>query len=392
MIKLNFNFDQTFLNDYFDYCYQSFISGEITKARDLINDENLKSVFDLIFNKDDIRYLVECPAEDLEKAIHTFFELLPILAERFFYTYLLRKIKVPQNCIQLPVKSCNFEITVKNTIDELVKLNINYSNLVLTPSYIKDLKCKEISLSKKKRILCRLENIARGNSSLTNKNIEKFPDWVNSIECIFSYSKMVDRYGYLLSENADTNICAYCGLEDIQLYNTDKIQVRADLDHFYPKSKFPFLAISIFNLIPSGTICNQKHKRNAPMLGFMHPCIDSLQDEVLFKFSIGDKTKIKDTLRIDVVQNNNFKDKNISLFKIKYLYDGHNGLRHWFHVLHKLREFHRANGDDLSAIDFRSIQWESVITLDEPITKVSAQKFKVDAINDLFEAKLKVTT
>ncbi|HDO1331875.1 TPA: hypothetical protein P2Q98_004678, partial [Aeromonas veronii] len=213
MIKLNFNFDQNFRDEYFDYCYQTFISDGIIKVRDLIKDENSIWIFDIIFNKDDIRYIVECPADSLEKTIHTCFELLPILAERFFYTYLLTKIRTPQNCTQISVESDEFKKTIRNTIDELEKLNNSYSGLVITPCYIKDLNCTNLSLGAKKRILCRLENMARGNSSLTKKNISKFPDWINSIECIFSYSKMVDKYGLLLSKNADTNICVYCGLE-----------------------------------------------------------------------------------------------------------------------------------------------------------------------------------
>ena len=43
--------------------------------------------------------------------------------------------------------------------------------------------------------------------------------------------------------------------------NNDK-KTTADLDHFYPKSLYPFLALSLYNFIPSCQICNSRFKGN----------------------------------------------------------------------------------------------------------------------------------
>jgi hypothetical protein len=33
-------------------------------------------------------------------------------------------------------------------------------------------------------------------------------------------------------------------------------ELMPEIDHFYPKDKYPFLAVSFFNLIPSCLTCN----------------------------------------------------------------------------------------------------------------------------------------
>ena len=57
-------------------------------------------------------------------------------------------------------------------------------------------------------------------------------------------------------------ICPYCGVKTIIPYdgpdnNTEKPQI----DHYLPKSKFPFFAISYFNLFPVCTECNNFHNK-----------------------------------------------------------------------------------------------------------------------------------
>lgn len=392
MIKLNLNFDNSFKNEYFDYCYNTFMSMNLTQLRALLpDDEYIKDNFELLFNRESIREIIECPANELELIIKVFFDLFPILAERYHYSYLLEQISIKQGCVNINLRDeaqyDYFDSVVSDTIIELEKLT-NVNDLVVTNSYLNDLRNPDLSRSNKKKVLCRLENAARGNSVHTKKYVEMFPSWVNKLTMVFDYNTMASKYGYVLTNNADVSICAYCGLEKIQMYNNGNLQLRPDLDHFYPKSRFPFLALSIFNLIPAGGICNQKNKRNTPMVGYMHPCLHSIQGDTFFQFSFIDSTRVHETLKVGVAPLHNFKDKNISLFKIQSLYEGDDELRHWYSVLHKLCEFHKSNGDDLASIDFTSLNWMHTIRLDAPTTKVSAQQFKVDAINDLFGTEL----
>ena len=58
-------------------------------------------------------------------------------------------------------------------------------------------------------------------------------------------------------------ICPYCQRNYISSYeeNNDE-KTTADLDHFYPKSLYPFLALSLYNFILSCQICNSRFKGN----------------------------------------------------------------------------------------------------------------------------------
>ena len=67
-------------------------------------------------------------------------------------------------------------------------------------------------------------------------------------------------------------ICPYCQRNYISSYeeNNDE-KTTADLDHFYPKSLYPFLALSLYNFIPSCQICNSRFKGNKYTRDFIYP-------------------------------------------------------------------------------------------------------------------------
>ena len=62
---------------------------------------------------------------------------------------------------------------------------------------------------------------------------------------------------YWLQRQLGVKVCPYCN----RMYTTTLFgenRIRPDFDHFYPKSKYPYLAVSLFNLIPSCSMCNRK--------------------------------------------------------------------------------------------------------------------------------------
>lgn len=68
----------------------------------------------------------------------------------------------------------------------------------------------------------------------------------------------------------DIKICPYCNRNYTDTYTkpkpTKKEQYRvkeystADLDHFYSQNQYPYLALSLYNFIPSCSICNRNFK------------------------------------------------------------------------------------------------------------------------------------
>lgn len=67
------------------------------------------------------------------------------------------------------------------------------------------------------------------------------------------YEKGLDKWDFINRIKVDT--CPYCNRNYI--YTTSKNRkIKPEIDHFYPKSKYPQLALSYYNLIPSCKSCN----------------------------------------------------------------------------------------------------------------------------------------
>jgi len=97
--------------------------------------------------------------------------------------------------------------------------------------------------------------------------------------------------------------CPYCNYDKIYLtsvnggdYNYDEAdrenvnnnyeQALLDLDHFFPKSRYPFLAISLYNLVPSCHNCNSNFKstKEFALDTHVHPYVRDFED--IFTFSL----------------------------------------------------------------------------------------------------------
>ncbi|WP_022819470.1 hypothetical protein [Fusobacterium russii] len=74
-------------------------------------------------------------------------------------------------------------------------------------------------------------------------------------------------------------VCPYCQRNYISSFeeNDDK-RTTADLDHFYPKSLYPFLALSLYNFIPSCQICNSRFKVSKDAYNSVYPYEESFDD------------------------------------------------------------------------------------------------------------------
>ncbi|MDE7413177.1 MAG: HNH endonuclease [Muribaculaceae bacterium] len=60
-------------------------------------------------------------------------------------------------------------------------------------------------------------------------------------------------------EDRGLRICPYCGISNIEVTKrTDKRVIKPHIDHFLPKSIYPFLALSFYNLIPACPECNME--------------------------------------------------------------------------------------------------------------------------------------
>jgi len=137
--------------------------------------------------------------------------------------------------------------------------------------------------------------------------------------------RTVEYNAYEFVSTLDLKTCPYCNRNYTFIVDEKSGKLRPEIDHFYPKSKYPFLAMSFYNLIPSCPICNHT-KSNKDRLDLINPYNVKEND---FKFSI-----IPNNIDFFNVENkkynfNSFElelngnKSNIEVFKLEELYKQH---------------------------------------------------------------------
>lgn len=70
-------------------------------------------------------------------------------------------------------------------------------------------------------------------------------------------------------------VCPYCGRQFIDMAEVEGSVSKPYIDHFLPKSKYPFLAMTYMNLIPGCNTCNEASNKGT-LDPLTHPAFDSL--------------------------------------------------------------------------------------------------------------------
>lgn len=189
-------------------------------------------------------------------------------------------------------------------------------------------KSKSFDFAKKKEDKKQEQNeILEDLNSIFNYTCFSFPGFSKTTK-----KKKVSYSGYDFIQNLNINTCVYCNRNTI--YNLNKSNKRtSELDHFYPKSKYPYFALSFYNLVPSCKVCN-KLKLDKDERKYINPYDHrfNFHKSIKFKLKIKDSTFYysKDGFSISFSFNNNVKldekkriVNSIKLFELKDLYENH---------------------------------------------------------------------
>lgn len=122
------------------------------------------------------------------------------------------------------------------------------------------------------------------------------------VQHVFDYDTFVDKASrwnaYHLTEVLGIKVCVYCNRNYTYTLTKPHNIVRPELDHFLPKSEYPYLALSFYNLVPSCHICNSnlKHKTPFDHEKYLHPYDYSIDAVVQFSIKLRSKNdeKLKD--------------------------------------------------------------------------------------------------
>ena len=168
----------------------------------------------------------------------------------------------------------DFNIFIESTITGISWNQNNYQ--IATNEQLKQV-CRDNNLSgfsnKNKNELIAL--IIHGSiTDYITINQIKFKEFKKQIADVFEifYEKKwddIEGYNrYVFVKEHKINTCPYCNRGYIFIVKSDSAigKLRPEIDHFFPKSIYPYLAMSFYNLIPSCSICNHTKKSKDPYL------------------------------------------------------------------------------------------------------------------------------
>lgn len=202
----------------------------------------------------------------------------------------------------------------------------------------------------------RIEDIKIKNGKIYNFNIDKFIEFKFDKEEIFlevrkifseifNYDKFTNINNeswnaYKLLEKLNVNTCPYCNRSYTNTFYDYSGMCRADIDHFFPKSKYPFLGVSLYNLIPSCHTCNSSFKGDTDTFFIKHiyPYENDFGESAKFKTNMREDNPLDyilaDSMNFDIIldikdeiKKNEIQNSN-NMFKIESLYNCHKEIVH----------------------------------------------------------------
>lgn len=183
-------------------------------------------------------------------------------------------------------------------------------------------KCTTAKDDKKPRKRKKAQKSTKAKSKAGNQpsTVEKVTNYWNTI---FDYKDFAKNYSYKLAAKLGVSVCPYCNRQYTHTVSIDPEKesdddtdnkrtniIRPEFDHYFPQSRYPMFALSLYNLIPSCHVCNSNIKgfRELNINKHLHPYIQEDKD---FKFIYNkntDKNNIYQTnhlIEIDYKRNGN---------------------------------------------------------------------------------------
>ena len=243
----------------------------------------------------------------------------------------MQKINISQNTIDNFYKQISEKFSNKDLSKNETKMKWSISLVQLNSLISKKLKGFRENLDLEKLIkmeysdLCKLVEYIKLNSSKTKLTIREKDIFLTL------YSRLNNA---LFVKDLDVKVCPYCNRNYIlNFQKKGKENATAQLDHFFDKKKYPYLAISIYNLVPSCGTCNQR--KSTKQENIFYPYLESFNNSVKFSLKgIKSRDELKkenldffDEKRIEldykILNDKDKVEKHIEVFNIKNLYNEH---------------------------------------------------------------------
>lgn len=181
------------------------------------------------------------------------------------------------------------------------------------------------------------------------KKLKKFKTWFNYENFYPDKKKSLNWNRQLFLVKLDVKTCPYCNRQYITSYKDKTMKNQGDLDHFYPKSRYPWLSLSLYNFVPSCTTCNKlKLAFTTPIL---HPFSDYDEEKIKFSLNYSNYEELVG-LNMDfsisvnpLNEDDKLAQNSIVMFKLNEIYDVHkNSVKD---ILYKISIYNSSQIDEI---------------------------------------------
>jgi len=325
-----------------------------------------------------------------------------IFVSKFQIILTKKQAKKPKKAVQIKIRN-EFKLNNKNIFDDnsdksLEEIFTKFKEKKIDEFNIifQDKDLQDILILSQDEIIKILEK---------NKNKSS----LSKLKYIFNYEKFQSEITKFFTENFTFRTCFYCNKDFINNFevDTNKLVSTFQLDHFYDKGTYPYLALSFYNLIPSCPTCNSSKVKGAKKTFEHDSKVGTFKNETCIapndkKFDFHKKVKfkllldkncknlhVKDKEDIDIPLKEQFTeqyDKYLEIFKLNERYKAHKDIV--FEMLQKaelypesrLKELH-----DLTGIPFQQIKKDifNLIDENEDLSKKPFSKLIADISKEL---------
>lgn len=230
-------------------------------------------------------------------------------------------IKINKKTVRIYKKQKELLEYIKTNIDDFITFDIYQQK-----SLIQIMKSHDVVL----------QNYRKDDKRLNNYKVVRYlfeQRTYNEFSKNMEYGNDQIYGAYRFVELLDLKTCPYCNRNYISIIEKNDLnekQTRPELDHFHPKSIYPFLAINYYNLIPSCSTCN-KLKSDDDSLKLLHPYDDDI-NKINITYWLNDmkfynvksiKDLTFDSEKSIEIEIENMPNSNKKVFQLERLYQEH---------------------------------------------------------------------
>lgn len=392
MIHTKPSFSNEFLKRYKEGVAENKVFAHICQISQHVPNE-YKGRFEYFFNLKNITKLIFLPSNFLAWYVREITLNLPIIIQRYNPVIFLSRfdLGIFPTLPSSTKKNDDKAIVLKCRSDVMIELNRikENNNCIVIDSLLAYLSSVDTPSAVRKK----LESIItflRGESWIFDEHYSnQFPKWVNMLESAFDYDYVSKNFAYEICGCYGVNFCPYCNDEPIHIIDSSSKKYRPHLDHFLPKSRYPFLGVSLYNLIPAGTRCNSYFKLMRDTLNASNPNLknDKIPHQQIFliNYPPDDKINLDDISVVILDVNEKFK-LNSEMFGLTDVYNKDDVKQELAWLIEKIEFLRGAGSLNETLNDFDKLYMHLKINIRMKANGFRWKKLLLDAVNQVTDS------